>query len=486
MTTEEPDIVLVSNRGPVSFTEDRSGGFGVKRGAGGLAGALDWVARDLGDRAVWIAAANSRDDRAAMKAGKTADLRSVLGYPVLLLDIDRDTYDRYYNDISNRLLWFANHCLWAELGVTDFNDKSLDAWSDAYEPVNLRFAQTVADAAGDDALVLFQDYHLATAPGHLRRLGDDRTILHFTHSSFCGPECLEKLPAPIPQELIEGMLGADLLGFHVPPWAHGFLRCCESIGAHVDHERGLVEHAGRRSWVRSYPIPIDPKDLKARAGKEPVRRWAERYKSYGGRLLVRADRAEPSKNIVRGFQAFGKMLDNRPDLAGDVRFIACLYPTREAMPEYRSYLERVRRAAQEVNDRHPGSIELSLEADFDRVLGAYLVYDALLVNSLMDGMNLVSKEGAAINETAGVLVLARGAGSYEELGPHAVGIDDPYDLDAMAAALERAFDMQPVERSRRADSLRAIVGGHLPQEWISDQLDDLQAIRAGLEPKTTA
>ncbi|MDQ3785393.1 MAG: trehalose-6-phosphate synthase [Actinomycetota bacterium] len=486
MTTEEPDIVLVSNRGPVSFTESHSGGFGTTRGAGGLAGALDWVARDLGDSAMWIAAANSDADRAAMQAGKTAGLRSLLGYPVRLLDIERGTYDRYYNDISNRLLWFANHCLWAELGVTGFNDDALDAWNDAYEPVNLRFAQTVAASAGDDALVLFQDYHLATAPGHLRRLSGGRTILHFTHSSFCGPECLDTLPDPIPQKMIEGMLGSDLLGFHVPPWAHGFLRCCESIGAHVDHERGLVEHAGRRSWVRSYPIPIDLGDLKERASKEPARRWAERYKSYGGRLLVRADRAEPSKNIVRGFHAFGQMLDDRPDLAGDVRFIASLYPTRGAMPEYRSYLERVRRAAQEVNDRHPHSIELSLEADFDRVLGAYLVYDALLVNSLMDGMNLVSKEGAAINETAGVLVLARGAGSYEELGRHSVAIDDPYDIDATATALERAFDMQPAERSRRAEKLRSIVGGRRPQEWISDQLDDLQAIRAGLEPKTPA
>lgn len=249
----------------------------------------------------------------------------------------------------------------------------------------------------------------------------------------------------------------------------------------MDFDHGTVEHAGRRSWIRSYPIPIDLDDLKGRAGKEPARKWAGRFRSTGSRLLVRADRAEPSKNVVRGFQAFGKMLDGRPDLAREVRFIACLYPTREAMPEYRSYLERIQRAALEVNDRHPGSIELSLEADFDRVLGAYLVYDVLLVNSIMDGMNLVSKEGAAINENDGVLVLARGAGSYEELGSDAVGIDDPYDIDETAAALERAFAMQPAERSRRAEKLRSIVAGRLPREWISEQLADLEAIRAGKE-----
>ena len=486
MTTEEPDIVLVSNRGPVQFTQPDPGDFGIERGAGGLAGALDWVARDLGDSALWIAAATSAADRAAMQAGKGPSLRSMLGYPVLLLDIERQTYDRYYNEVSNRLLWFANHCLWTELGVTGFDDDSLHAWADSYEPVNLHFAKAVADASDDSALVLFQDYHLATAPLHLRHLGGNRTILHFTHSSFCGPECLEKLPGPIPEKVIEGMLGADLLGFHVPRWAHGFLTCCESMGAQVDYKRGLVGYAGHRSWVRSYPIPIDPGDLEERARKEPARGWAQQYRSYGGRLLVRADRAEPSKNIVRGFQAFGRMLDHRPDLAADVRFVACLYPTRQAMSEYLSYLDELQRAAQEVNRRHPGSIELSLEADFDRVLGAYLVYDVLLVNSLMDGMNLVSKEGTAVNETDGVLVLARGAGSYEELGDHALVIDDPYDLEETAVALELAFDMQAAERSQRAESLRSIIAGRLPQDWISDQLADLRAIRSGLEPATPA
>lgn len=486
MNTGGSAIVLVSNRGPVSFIERPTGGFDIKRGAGGLAGALDWVARDLGDQAIWIAAASSTDDRAALRAGRIAGLPAVLGYPVQLLDLDPEIYNRYYNDVSNRLLWFANHCLWDELGVDQIDERAVKAWGDAYEPVNARFAQSAADAAADDALVLFQDYHLSTAPGHLRRLGEGRTILHFTHTSFCGPECTERLPGSMARLLIEGMLGADLLGFHVPPWAHGFMRCCEAIGARVNYAEGVIDHARHRSWVRSYPIPIDVEDLKERAGGQAAREWAQRLRSPGNRLLVRADRAEPSKNIVRGFEAFGRLLDRRSDLASDVRFIACLYPTREAMPEYRSYLERVLRAVEEVNDRHPGSIELSLEADFDRVLGAYLVYDVLLVNSIMDGMNLVSKEGVAINEADGVLVLAQGAGSYEELGPDAIGIDDPYDIEDTAAALELAFDMQPEERSRRARKLSATVAAHLPKDWISEQLADLRAIGAGGKPITPA
>jgi trehalose 6-phosphate synthase len=478
---DDVSIVLASNRGPVSFVSRKDeGGFSVARGAGGLAGALDWVARELGDHAIWISAANSDDDRAALEAGEVEVLPDLLGYPVRMLDIDSNTYDRYYNEVSNRMIWFANHCLWDEAGIgTSFETQ---AWDDAYEPVNVRFAQEVIRAAADDALVLFQDYHLATAPGHLRELGDEHTILHFTHSSFCGPRGLERLPAPIGRGIVEGMLGADLLGFHVAPWANGFLESCAQIGAVVDSSAGLVEHRGRKTWVRSYPIPIDPEDLRDHAARESAQRWAGRFASYGGRLVVRADRAEPSKNIVRGFEAFGLLLDRRPDLRDEVRFIACLYPSREAMPEYRAYAANIRAAAEAVNERHPGSVELFMEDDFDRTLGAYLVYDVLLVNSIMDGMNLVSKEGPSVNERDGAVVLTESAGSYQELGDCVVRIADPHDIEATAAAIEEALELGPDERASRAAALRKIVDAGRPEDWIRTQLDDLKAVNRTGEP----
>ena len=477
----KPDvnIVLASNRGPVSFVKTKDG-FEPTRGAGGLAGALDWVARELGERAVWIAAATSDLDRQALAAGEADALRDVLGYPVRMLDIDPGTYHRYYNGVSNRMLWFANHCLWDELDADPAFEA--DDWAEAYEPVNIRFADAVIDAATDDALVLFQDYHLATAPGHLRERGDEHTILHFTHSSFCGPEGLERLPAPIPRGIVEGMLGADLLGFHVPPWANGFLDCCERIGAEVDRDAGLVHHEGRRTWVRAYPIPIDPKDLRERAAQVPAREWAKRFRSSADNLIVRADRAEPSKNIIRGFEAFGRLLDRRQDLRDSTRFVACLYPSRESMPEYQRYIERIQAAVEEVTSRHPSSIDLYLKDDFDRTLGAYLVYDVLLVNPIMDGMNLVSKEGPALNEESGVLVLSTGAGSHHELGDHAVSISDPLDVDATATALEAALELDRTGRDRKARALRSVIDARLPEEWIEGQLEDLRAIARDKEP----
>ena len=476
-------VVLASNRGPVEFL-DGDDGFTIKRGAGGLAGALDPVARSVGEGAVWIAATNSKTDRRAVAAGAADGLESQLGYRLRLLDFNPHMYSRYYNVVSNRMLWFANHCLLDELGITGFGREELAAWRNAYEPVNRAFAQAVLEVGDSNALVLFQDYHLTTAPRHLRRENARQTIFHFTHSSFCGPKDLDRLPSPIPTGVIEGMLGADLVGFHVSPWVDGFLQCCDRVGAEVDRSKGLVDFQGRATWVRQYPIPIDAVELRERAAKRKARRWAGRFTERGQRLIVRADRTEPSKNIVRGFQAFGLLLDRRADLRDELRFVACLYPSRHSMTEYRRYTEAIKKIVGEVNERHPGAIELFLKDDYDRTLGALLVYDVLLVNPLMDGMNLVSKEGPAVNETSGVLVLTKGAGSFQELGEHAVEVDNACDVEATADAIERALEMPLEERTRRASALRATIDETAPADWIGSQLDDLVSVNRGSEPKT--
>lgn len=482
----DTDVVLVSNRGPVSFVQEGSG-FELKRGAGGLAGALDPVARSLGEDAVWIAATNSDSDRKAVRAGAADGLADELGYPVYLLDIDPETYDRYYNECSNRMLWFANHCLWDELGLDRFGEPELRSWKEAYEPVNERFAKAVCEVSRPSSLVLLQDYHLSLVPGYLRAMRPDQVIFHFTHSSFCGPQGLDRLPRPLPTRVIEGMLGADLLGFHVAQWVHSFLDCAEKIGADVDRSQGLVEHDGRKTWVREYPIQVDAEDLKSRTSRDAVQSWAQQFRgSTDGTLLVRSDRSEPSKNIIRGFRAFGALLERRPDMVDSVHFVACLYPSRQAMPEYRRYTEEIERTAAEINERFPGAIDLYMEDDFDRTIGAYLVYDVLLVNSLMDGMNLVSKEGPIVNERDGVLVLSTGAGSFEEMGDAAVSIEDATSVEQTADALERAIEMRSEERAKLADELRTRAVAVKPEQWIQAQLDDLEAIAESGNPLSPA
>lgn len=486
----EIKVTLVSNRGPVTFV--RSGhGFETKRGAGGLAGALDPVARRLGDGAIWIAAATSESDRHAKHEGRVGTLRSLLGYEVELLDIEPGTYQDYYDVVSNRMLWFANHCLWEEVGLGGFGAREVEAWHRAYVPVNEIFARAAVERSDRDTLILIQDYHLSVAPRLIRERAPDRTIGHFTHSSFCGKPGLQVLPEPIPKGVIDGMLGADLLGFHVADWANGFMDCCEWVGADVDRSSGRVTHRGRTSWVRTYPIPIDAAALRDRASRAEPAAWEARFEAgwtHGppgpGHLVVRADRSEPSKNIVRGFEAFGSLLDRRPDLRQTARFLACVYPSRQSMPEYRAYSERILASVEEVNARHPGSIRLQLDDEFDRTLAALRIYDVLLVNPIMDGMNLVSKEGPAINRRGGSLVLSRGAGSFAELGEHAVAIEDALDVEATASALESALDMDAKERARRATALRRVAESRRPEDWIEAQLADLGAIHEGAEPIT--
>ena len=475
-------VVLASNRGPISFVETDDG-YKTKGAAGGASPALDGVARRLGDKAYWVAAAISDADRGAVASGYAEQAAKELGYGFKYLTFDADVYDHYYNEVSNRMLWYANHCLWDEVGLTR-DDLTPDAFIDGYEPVNRAFAEEVATHVSKGALVLLQDYHLATAPGHLRDLRPDALIAHFTHSSFCGPEGMEQLPDAIRVGVLRGLLGADLLGFHVGPWADGFLRCCEQAGGKVDRSIGAVDHDGRRTWVRAYPIPIDAHDLDERAGHPTVTDWAQRFRAWAGdrTLIVRGDRAEPSKNIVRGFEAFQLMLDRDPSLEDKVRFAACLYPSRQGLEEYRNYTERVKAAAAAVNARHPGVIELYMNDDFDRTLGAYREYDVLLVNPLMDGMNLVAKEGPALNQRDGVLVLSHGAGSFDELGEWAIGIEDPHNIEQTADALRAAIDIDPNERSKRATALAEVARGTKPGDWIEAQIEDLAEIGKSGKP----
>lgn len=476
--------MLVSNRGPVSFIESDDGRgvgsarpqeFELKRGAGGLAGAMDPVARELGNEAVWIAAATSETDRRALAAGQVEGLPEELGYRVRLLDLDPDTYSRYYDVVSNRMLWFANHCLWDELGIGSFGQTELDAWESSYLHVNEAFASAVLDESDADDLILFQDYHLAAAPRLVREQRPEQTIFHFTHSSFCA-DGYDRLPEPVRIGVIKGLLGANLLGFHVASWVNAFIDCCERAGYSVDRERGCIEHDGATTWVRAYPIPIDAAALKEMADSETVRTWGDRFlEEATGPTVVRADRTEPSKNIVRGFEAFGALLDRRSDLR-HVTFFACLYASRQSMDEYRQYLEEIDDAIARVNDRHPDAIRMFLKDDYERTLGALSIYDVLLVNPIMDGMNLVSKEGVAVNRGAGALVLSKGAGSFQELGDFAVQVDDALDIEETASAIERALEMPETERRRALEGARSVVESTKPEDWIYSQIDDLEAI----------
>jgi trehalose 6-phosphate synthase len=426
----------------------------------------------------WVAATTLPDDRAAVASGQAEALLETLPYALHLVDVDEADYVDYYEVVSNRLLWFAHHGIEVPLAAD-----TLRAWR-SYERVDDAFATRIAAVALPRSAVLLHDYHLALVPRQLRRRRDDLRILHFTHSPFADPRSFARLPPPVDEELVRGMLGADVVGFHVRRWSDAFLAACEAVGIEVDESSGSVEVDGRAVVVREYPIPVDVERLREAAQTDEVRRWSSTFASPGRRLIVRADRIEPAKNVVLGFEAFELLLARRRDLR-DVRFVACVYGSRASMPEYRRYEARIHEVVERINARYGDVVDLYTDDSPERALGALLQYDVLLVNPLADGMNLVAKEGALLNRRAGALVLSRGAGAFVELGESAVPIEDATDLEATASALEAALDMPPTEREARAARLREVVGRRTPADWLEEQLRDLEAA-VGSTPVTAA
>ena len=463
MSRTAPHVVIAANRGPLSFGE-RGGTLRAGAGVGSLAATLRKVVDRLSARVTWLAATATDGDRAAAAAGAMPDLP--FGFE--FVPVDRPTYASYYEEVANRVLWPACHGLWNEPDVAASRDE-LVHWQ-RFQRVNRAFAAAIARAAPPAAVASVHDFHLATVPRHLRCLAPDVPVAHFTHTPAAGAGALGRLPARIARELVGGMLGADLVAFHTGAWAAEFVDACAWLGYATDS--GSVAVDDRRVAVGAYPLPLDAERVLERAGGPAAREWAGRIASRPGPLVVKVDRIDPAKNIVRALEAFGRVLDRRADVRS-ARLLACVFGTRQSMPEYRRHEERIRSTAARVEERHTGAVELLVGDDYGRALGALRRYDVLLVNPIRDGMNLVAKEGPLVNERDGVLVLSRTAGAFAELGGDAVPIDDPLDVEQTAAALERALDMGADERVARAARLRAQVSDGAPDRWLLAQLEHL-------------
>jgi trehalose 6-phosphate synthase len=473
VTAAERPIVIASNRGPVAYEFAPDGHLTAQRGAGGLVTALAGAL--LEHRATWVAAAMTPGDReiAARGGGAEEGMRYVV--------VDEQRYAHYYHEVANRLLWFVHHYLWDTVRSPSFDAATMAAWDD-YVAVNRTFAEALAQESAD-AAYLVQDYHLSMVPAALRDLRPEAHISHFSHTPFAGPTYLRILPTRLREDLLRGMLGADVCGFQSEAWAENFLMSCRTLpGARVDLQRRRVTYHGRVTLVRVYPISVEAAPLRGAAALPDVRQRRRDLERWRGdaKLLLRVDRLELTKNITRGFLAFEAFLRTHPEWLRRVRFLAMLSPSRTELPEYRAYAEECVHEAERINDAFGDAtwipIEIRAEDDYHAVVAAYGLYDALLVNPVFDGMNLVAMEGPVLNRRQGVLVLSRNAGAFGRLGEHAVGVN-PFDLDETAAAIERALTMPEEERERRARGLRRAVLASTPARWLRRQLDDLERAR---------
>jgi trehalose 6-phosphate synthase len=475
-------LLVASNRGPLKYSRAPDGSLQASRGGGGLVTALAGLAST--HEVTWIASALGEEDREVAGRGSFAELDANGNtFRLRLIAHGKDDYDRFYNTFANPLLWFVQHELWPLAERPSIDRGTYRAW-DSYVTVNRAFAEALAEehAAIGGPPVMLHDYQLYTAPAELRRLLPQAVISHFVHVPWPGLTGWRVLPRPMLDRIAEGLLACDLVGFHTERWARSFLRFCHDLGYAVDEDAAIV-HAGRDVRVRVYPISVDVAEFEevarsAAVRAEEARLFAERPE----RIVLRVDRTDPSKNIVRGFQAFGLFLEQHPEWRGRVRLLALLDPSRLDIPEYVEYLARIERAAADVGERFRdadgvSAVDLRIHDNFSEVVAGYRQYDVLLVNALLDGMNLIAKEAPLVNERDGVVILSENAGAHAELGHLALGIN-PFDVQATADALAAALEMPPAERAERARGLREQVTRNDVGVWIERQLADLEAVTA--------
>ena len=456
MAQDAGGVLVVSNRGPVSFSRGSDGTLVSRRGGGGLVSSLGPLVRR--NRATWVAAAITEHDRAAALA--RPGVVELEGYRLLSLTLDPVAYELAYDVVANATLWFLHHGLFDLARRPSFDRRWWEAWR-AYREVNARFAEAIAEEAPADAVVLVQDYHLALVGRLVAERRPDLRSVHFTHIPFCTPDGLRVLPTDVAAELLAGMAGAQACGFHDPRWTANFEACCQAV-------------LGTVPPTFTAPITPDADELAATAASPDcaeARAWLD--EQVGARRVIsRVERIEPSKNLLRGLAAFDELLASRIDLRGEVILAAFVYPSRESLPEYRSYRGELEHLAADINARwgRPGwdPVLLDTSDNYARSVAALVRYDVLMVNPVRDGLNLVAKEGPLVNRRDGVLVLSQEAGAASELGA-ALQVN-PFDVSATARALAAALDLPAEERRSHAAALRSAVRASAPSDWFAAQL----------------
>jgi len=483
------ELIVVSNRGPVGYARGESGERVAKRGAGGLVTALRGLLSH--HDVTWIASAMSDEDKAVAAEGVVEEEgRDGSPYRLRLVAHDPTAYDLYYNIVANPMLWFVQHQLWGLGTEPTLRAGFHRAWQDGYAAVNRAFAEAVVEEldARPGAAVFFHDYHLYLAPALVRERRPDAFLAHFVHIPWPQPDAWRVLPEPLRRAVHEGVLANDVVGFHTHRWQENFERCCCELLGLEPGGGGELGYGGRPVLVTAHPISVDVDEFEELARSEPVlaaeRALLERRPE---RLVLRVDRTDPSKNVVRGFRAFEAYLEAHPEAHGRVRMLALLDPSRQDIPQYVEYLAAVERTVAEVNERFARDgwtpIELDVADDFPRSVAAYKQFDVLLTNAVFDGMNLVAKEAPLVNERDGVLVLSENAGAHEELGEWAVTVN-PFDVAGQAEAIHEALELPPEERRRRLDGIRARVREHDVEAWLRAQLEDFDRASAGVASRT--
>jgi trehalose 6-phosphate synthase len=480
--TSKAHLIVASNRGPVSISVDADGEDQIDRGGGGLVSGMQ-AALNASPDAVWICAAMSDRERAMARraGGRRLTNREVPGqsapdeFDVLMLPIDGATFRQAYNGVANATLWFVLHMLFEPTRSPVFDVKWRRQWA-SYQRYNQSFAEAIDREAAIGATVMVQDYHLFLLPALLRERRPDLKISFFTHTPWVTPDYFRMLPDDVARDVLLGMLGADVIGFHTQRWADQFTECCQAVLGDQGQSR-----------VRVFGLTADHDEMAGRAKQVDVRAAARGLREIvGDRLVIgRVDRAELSKNVFRGLLAYRELLRRWPEWQGQVVHAVFDNPSREDIPEYREYIASVERLGHEIDEEFSTEdwtpLLLSIEQDYPAALAALTLTDVVFVNSVRDGMNLVVFEAILLAEHDPVVVLSRDTGAAELLGADAILVN-PYDVGQSAAALHQALTQVRAEAGQsdpaareRVLRLRRTATGLSPSQWFQAQVDEVQA-----------
>jgi len=476
-------LLIASNRGPVQYYLSEDGRLLPVTGSGGVAIALSSLGRYTDF--TWLASTMSETDRYAAEVAKhRTPVTSLDGarFSLRFVVIPESTYDKYYSVFCNPFLWFFQHNISNGFDGAGINRQVFDAWENGYVPANRAFAQAAAAEVNGEAspVIMLHDYHLYLAPSYIRSQLPYAIIEHFTHIPWPEPQRWMLLPQSWCGRILESLCSCDIVGLQTMRDVRNFLLTCELYltEACVNHYKCTIQLNGHETKVNAYPISVDVAKLQWLTNSEVVKEYRRKlFPFLGGKTIVRVDRLEPTKNILRGFEAYDTLLARYPNLQGKVSFLSFLVPSRTNLKEYQDYASHVFQMVREINSRYGNSgwvpIRVFYEHNYPQAIAGMCLYDVLLVNPLIDGMNLVAKEGPSVNARDGVLVLSETAGAHEQLKNDAISIA-PRDLEGTVQALYDALTMPAEEKRDRAERLRNKIENEDITHWFLRQLDDLQ------------
>ena len=476
-------IIIASNRGPVKNLRNQQGELIQQKGSGGLITGLSGIIQYI--NATWISCAQSPED-VVFGEGNIPLVDNQSSIQVKFINPGPQAYDGYYNVIANPLLWFIQHSMWNISIEPNIDHATWEAWHSGYLKVNQLFADEISSLVKktkEKSLVMLQDYQLYMTARYIRdQLPRKKcpAILQFIHIPWPGPEYWRVLPPTMRQAILDSLCAVDLLGFQTKADGLNFIRTVETLlpRAHVKYKRGRIWYRNHATHIRDFPISIDVNSLKNLAQDEAVieHRNILHEISPDTKLVVRVDRIDPSKNIIRGFKAFEELLILHPEYKEKVTFLALLVPSRRGIEEYTDYLDKIMAITGQINAEFGSSnwepVRILVGEDYKRAIAALQLYDVLMVNAVADGMNLVAKEGPIVNQQNGVLILSERAGASQQLAPGAIVVS-PCDVFATAEAIHQGLSMKEDEKNTLSKTLRWIIENDDIYRWLKDQLQEV-------------